>query len=208
MPISRLVASGPEELGVSPAALEALFAAGQREVTEGRAQGCQIAVARHGRLAAQRSFGVTEAGPVTDDTMFHIFSATKATMGVAICKLIEDGKLSLSDRVADLIPGFADSDGHRDDPFLKAEMTLKHVVTFTAGFPNPPGDQGLTLGTSEGRTKWACEFGLEWQPGEFYQCVVFAAPVLCRRARRYAAAIRLPAAAPPPAAPPPPPAPP
>ena len=168
MPIERLIGT-PEQAGVSAAALEALFAAGQREVDEGRAQGCQMAVARHGRLAAMASFGTTESGPVTDSTMFHIFSATKATMGVAICKLVEEQKLRLSDRIADIIPGFADNDGARDDPFLKAEMTLKHVVTFTAGFPNPPGQQGLNLSTSEGRTEWACSFGLEWPPGEFYQ---------------------------------------
>ena len=168
MPVSRLIGS-PEELGVSPAALETLFAAGQKEVDEGRAQGCQVAVARHGRLAGMRSFGVTQTGPVTDETMFHIFSATKATMGVAVCKLIEEGKLRLSDRIADLIPGFDDNDGKRDDPYLKADMTLKHVVTFTAGFPNPPGEQGLNLDTSAGRTEWACSFGLEWAPGEFYQ---------------------------------------
>ena len=38
MPVSRLLAS-PQEVGVDPDALEELFAAGQREVDEGRAQG-------------------------------------------------------------------------------------------------------------------------------------------------------------------------
>ena len=38
MPVSRLLAS-PEEVGVDADALEQLFAAGQREVDEGRAQG-------------------------------------------------------------------------------------------------------------------------------------------------------------------------
>ena len=38
MPVSRLLAS-PEEVGVDADALEQRFAAGQREVDEGRAQG-------------------------------------------------------------------------------------------------------------------------------------------------------------------------
>ena len=37
----------------------------------------------------------------------------------------------------------------RQDPYLKAEMTVKHVVTFTAGFPNPPDGE---MATSEGVT--------------------------------------------------------
>jgi CubicO group peptidase (beta-lactamase class C family) len=80
MPLARLLAASPAAVGVDAAALELLFAAGQREVDEGRAQGCQMAVARHGRLAAMRSFGVTESGPVTDATMFHIFSVRLTTL--------------------------------------------------------------------------------------------------------------------------------
>ena len=84
MPDQRLVAATPEEIGVDSAALEALFRAGQAEVDGGRAQGCQIAVCRHGRVAAMRSFGLTQQGQTTDSTLFPIFSATKATMGVAM----------------------------------------------------------------------------------------------------------------------------
>ena len=43
----------------------------------------------------------------TNDTLYVIFSATKAITSAAAWLLIEEGKLSLERRVADFIPEFA-----------------------------------------------------------------------------------------------------
>ena len=173
MPVPRLVASSPEELGVSSEALERLFAAAEEEVTSGKVDACQVAVARHGRLAGIRTFGKTETGPATNDTLFHIFSATKATMAVAICTLLEEGHFTLDTLVADLIPGFG-ANG-------KEDITVRMLVTFTAGFPNPPSDTpGVSadripelMATSEARTaefaRWPLDPLWKGQPGSFWQ---------------------------------------
>lgn len=97
---------------------------------------CQVAVARHGRLAATRSFGHSSNGPVTDETLFHIFSSTKAVTGVAIAQLIEQGKLTLDTLVEEIIPGFG--------VHGKAGTTIRHLVTFTAGFPTPEANSTPT----------------------------------------------------------------
>ena len=42
MPIERVVAATPAEVGVDPDALERLFAAAAEEVSSGRVDGCQV----------------------------------------------------------------------------------------------------------------------------------------------------------------------
>ena len=130
---------------------------------------CQLAVARHGRLAGMRTFGTTPSGPATNDTLFHIFSATKATMAIAICTLLEAGHFTLDTLVQDLIPGFG-ANG-------KETVTVRMLVTFTAGFPAPnPRPDGTTadriaelMGTSEARTAEFATWGVDWEPGTFWQ---------------------------------------
>jgi CubicO group peptidase (beta-lactamase class C family) len=173
MPVDRLIARSPEELGVSSAALETLYAAAEAEVTSGKVDACQVAVARHGRLAGMRTFGTTERGAATDSTLFHIFSATKATMAVAICALLEEGRFTLDTLVKDLIPGFG-ANG-------KDGVTVRMLVTFTAGFPAPPSDQfGVSadripelMATSSARTaqfaKWPLDPLWKGEPGSFWQ---------------------------------------
>ena len=45
---------------------------------------------------------------MTDDTIFRLFSMSKAITSVAAMMLVDDGKLSLDDPVAKYIPAFAD----------------------------------------------------------------------------------------------------
>jgi CubicO group peptidase (beta-lactamase class C family) len=47
--------------------------------------------------------------PMTPDTIFQIYSMSKAVTSVAAMMLVEDGKLSLDDPVSKYIPAFADA---------------------------------------------------------------------------------------------------
>ena len=64
MPVDRLIASSPAEVGIDAAAMEALFERVSLEVSEGRVEGCQVAIARHGRVAGRASFGTGGGRPV------------------------------------------------------------------------------------------------------------------------------------------------
>src|SRR5512143_2041047 len=111
MPDSQFFAESPQAVGIDASKLEGLFARAEREVREGLLPSVQIAVARHGRIAGMRTFGrVTHAGreaAATNDTLYVVFSATKAITAAAAWLLIEDGGLRLEARVAELIPEFA-----------------------------------------------------------------------------------------------------
>ncbi len=121
------MAETPESVGVSSAALERLYAAASEEVTSGRLAGCAVAVARNGRLAGTAAFGTTSNGAATESTLFHIFSSTKAIMGVAMAQLLEEGRLTLETKVSDIIPGWG-ANG-------KEGVTIRHLVTFSAVTP-------------------------------------------------------------------------
>ena len=102
MPDRALFADSPESVGVDPERLEALFARVAKEVDEGLLPSAQVAVARHGRIAGMRTFGAA-----TDDTLYVVFSATKAITSAAAWLLIQEGKLDPSER--DLLQMFSES---------------------------------------------------------------------------------------------------
>jgi len=133
----QLFAEHPREVGLDPAKVEELFKRAEREVAEGLLPSCQIAIARNGRVGAMKSFGRAVQGgseqPATDDTLYCVFSATKAIVSSAMWILLGEGKLSLSERAADIIPEFA-SNG-------KDAITVEHLLLHTGGFPNAPYPQ-------------------------------------------------------------------
>ena len=115
---AELVAGSPAEVDVDPDRLEQLFAAVERRIEAGTIPGAQVAIGRGGKLAGMRSFGSAVQGggerPVDDETLFCIYSATKAVVGAAMWALIEDGQLAIEERVADIVPEFAGQGKGRD----------------------------------------------------------------------------------------------
>jgi len=82
----------------------------RNEVATGKIPGAIILIQQHGKPIFHESFGVQDVvskAPITDKTIFRLFSMTKAITSVAAMKLIEDGKISLDDPVSKYIPSFA-----------------------------------------------------------------------------------------------------
>jgi CubicO group peptidase (beta-lactamase class C family) len=70
--------------------------------------------------------------PVTLDTPFILYSASKAITAFLVLKLDEIGALHIEDRVADYVPEFG---RHGKDL-----VTIRHVLTHRAGTPTVPAD--------------------------------------------------------------------
>lgn len=71
--------------------------------------GLAIAIVQDGRVVVSKGYGVREVGkpePVDENTLFEIASNTKLFTATAVAKLVEDGKLSLNDRVSKYLPDF------------------------------------------------------------------------------------------------------
>ena len=70
--------------------------------------------------------------------------------------LVEEGKLSFNDRVADHLPEFAARG--------KAEITIHQVATHQGGFPSSHLSRDAWLDHKKMREQ-VCDFSLEWAPG-------------------------------------------
>ena len=77
----------------------------------GSVPGAALALARNGSLLPTRSFGscTTPAGekPIAPDSVFLVASVPKPVTATAAMILVEQGRVSLQDRVVDIIPEFA-----------------------------------------------------------------------------------------------------
>jgi CubicO group peptidase (beta-lactamase class C family) len=156
--------SNPEALGLAIKPLEALDRLIRTHIQDGRYPGAQIAVARHAKLALFRTYGDARTGetrvPATSHTLFLLFSQTKVLTSAAVWTLVEEGRLSFMDRVADHLPEFTARG--------KGEITLHQVMTHQGGFPS--GEVSRESWTDHGRMRAeVCDFSLEWTPGSRLQ---------------------------------------
>ena len=91
--------------------------------------GISVVISRRGRVLHDEGYGTADlkAGtPATPQTVYQIGSISKQFTAAAILLLVEDGKLSLDDRITDLLP---------DLPSGWREVRLRHLLQQTSGVP-------------------------------------------------------------------------
>ena len=113
------------------------------EISAGRIPGAILLIQQHGKAVLHETFGlrnVKSAQPMTDDTIFRLYSMSKPITSVAAMMLVEDGKLRLDDAVAKYIPAFADvkvgvaqSDGKLSLASLARPITVRDLLRHTSG---------------------------------------------------------------------------
>ena len=131
------------EAGLDPERLARIDAHFARYVADGRLPGWLLTVRRHGHLAhvARAGSRDLEAGlPVTDDTLWRIYSMTKPVTSIAAMILYEEGKLALTDPVSAFIPSFGDVRVYTGGSDLRPvtvpvvePVRIWHLLTHTAG---------------------------------------------------------------------------
>jgi len=80
------------------------------EVATGKIPGAILLIQQHGKPVYHEFFGVQDVGskqPMTDHTIFRLFSMTKAITSVVAVMLLDEGKFRLDDPVSKYIPSFA-----------------------------------------------------------------------------------------------------
>ena len=111
-----------------------------------------VDIRRAGQPVYFRARGNTELGgsvPVSDETIYVLASMSKPIVSTAVLKLIEEGKLGLDDPLAKYFPQFESMlvapNGDLDVPFEEANtaITIRHLLTHTAGFTYPPEVLGV-----------------------------------------------------------------
>ena len=81
------------------------------QIAQGKIPGAIVLVQQHGKPVYHEFFGVQDVvskQPMTDQTIFRLFSMTKAITSVAAMILLDEGRFSLDDPVSKYIPSFAE----------------------------------------------------------------------------------------------------
>jgi CubicO group peptidase (beta-lactamase class C family) len=100
----------PADVGLSAERIEKIKQMLADDSAKGTIPGAVFLIARHGKIAAFDAVGVQDPGtkaPMTTESIFRIFSMSKAITTVTAMTLFEEGKFTLSDPVARYIPQFA-----------------------------------------------------------------------------------------------------
>ncbi len=164
MPQAHFFAENPRVVGLDPAKVDALLERAGREVSEGLLPSAQVAIARNGKIAAMKTFGRAVQGGVdksaANDTLYTIFSCTKAIISSAIWILIGEGRLDVRERVADIIPEFGTNG--------KDVITVEQVMLHVGGFPNAPYPQSEWNDRAK-RLERFSKWRLEWPVGSRYE---------------------------------------
>ena len=155
MVASHFLADSPEALGIDAEKLNAVRQRVRREVDEGLLPSAQIAVARHGKLALFET-----VGHASNDTLYCVFSSTKAITSAAAWLLIESGDLATDEIVADIVPEFG-SNG-------KETITVEQLFLHSAGFPHAPF-RPTDWFDRERRLARFASWRLNWPPGSRFE---------------------------------------
>jgi CubicO group peptidase (beta-lactamase class C family) len=150
------------DVGLDASRLGRLSSAIKNDIAGEKYDGAVFVVARGGKAVMHEAIGFTDraSGRVarTDD-VFLIFSITKALTAAAALIRVDRGELSLTTKVADIIPEFGCKGKHR----ITIAQLMSHTAGLSAGLPPIPleliGDQS-TMVTA------ICQMGVEAIPGE------------------------------------------
>lgn len=130
-PATRLGYSIPTEVGLDARLTAQIDSVCRLGVQQHAFPGCQVIVARHGKVVYKGSFGTIDYGSkvkVDDNTLFGLASVSKATGTISgVMKAFDDGKFDLDDKASQYIPGLRNGD--------KEDITFRDLLYHETGMP-------------------------------------------------------------------------
>lgn len=128
---NRLGYSIPAEVGLDSRLTAQIDSVCRLGVQQHAFPGCQVIVARHGKVVYKGSFGTIDYNSsvkVNDNTLFGLASVSKATGTISgVMKAFDDGKFRLDDKASEYIPGLRDGD--------KEDITFRDLLYHETGMP-------------------------------------------------------------------------
>lgn len=128
----------PDSVGLSAERLQHATAVLRQAVADRKIAGAVALVARHGKIAYLEPVGLQDVGtraPMTERTLFRIYSQTKAVTAVAVMMLVEEGKVRLSDAASVYLPEFKHVMVQTETGARKPsrEITVEDLLLHTSG---------------------------------------------------------------------------
>lgn len=96
--------------------------------------GLSVAIVKDGEVLLSKGYGMRSlagTSAVDQNTIFSIGSTTKAMVAAAMGMLVDEGKVSWTDKVIDHLPSF-----QLYDPYVSRELRVKDLFTHNAGLGN------------------------------------------------------------------------
>jgi CubicO group peptidase (beta-lactamase class C family) len=159
----RLGACGALALAiVHPANADAVDGYIQRRMAREHIPGLSLVVIRNGRIIKARGYGRASIElniPARPDTVYELASTTKPFVAAAVLLLVQDGKLSLDDRISPFI---------EHAPESWRNITLRQLLSHTSGIPDYLSDLRHDFPNDtppEAIVKAAMEAPLQFAPG-------------------------------------------
>ncbi|HEX6465487.1 MAG TPA: serine hydrolase domain-containing protein, partial [Vicinamibacterales bacterium] len=126
----RPEAGQPRQSAVDLSRLDEIPPLVEAAIRDKQLPGAVVLIGRGDRVVYQKAIGnravEPSIEPMTSDTIFDLASLTKVVATTpSVMKLVEGGRIRLSDRVASFIPGF--------ERHNKANITVRHLMTHTSG---------------------------------------------------------------------------
>lgn len=132
--------AAPEAVGMSSEGLQSVTALLRQFVADRKIAGAVAAVARHGKIVYLEPVGLQSLdtkAPMTERSLFRIFSMTKAVTAVAVSMLADENRLRLTDPVSKYLPEFSQvrvQEGGSGAPRTPARaITIQDLLLHTSG---------------------------------------------------------------------------
>lgn len=152
----------PSTLRVSKKKLQTLTAYIESEMNAGTFPGAGVMAIRHGKMFLNHYCGAFMAGgkttaPFSERVRVPFYSFSKAISATVVVMAHQDGLVDYDVPVSKYIPEF--TSGGKD------AITLRHLLTHSAGIPNAPIGRADTEETWRESVKSVCATPVEWEPG-------------------------------------------
>jgi D-alanyl-D-alanine carboxypeptidase len=126
--------------------------------------GVSVAVIKDGKVIKAEGYGLANVElnvPAKPETVYKIGSVSKQFIAAGVLLLVQDGKLSLDDKISKFLEGTPDT---------WREITVRHLLTHTSGIVREaPGFDPLKIQDDADVIKTAYHLPLRFAPGEKWE---------------------------------------
>lgn len=134
------------------------------EMQKQRISGLSIAVVKEGKIIKAEGYGLANVElniPAKPETVYQIGSVSKQLIAAGVLLLLQDGKLSLDDKLSKFLDGTPDT---------WKEITVRHLLTHTSGIVREaPGFDPFKVQADADVIKTAYPLPLRFAPGEKWE---------------------------------------
>jgi CubicO group peptidase (beta-lactamase class C family) len=118
------------QASMNPQRLQHLESVIKADIAAGQYHGMVLKIARGGQVVFDQAIGAADAAqskPLQRDSVFSIFSITKAFTNTLVLRAIEQGQFALTTRVSDVVTDFKGKG--------REAVTFFHLLSHQSGFP-------------------------------------------------------------------------